>query len=279
MSATSFCRSALTIFCRGGGRRAAVIGPLGDRNARRPDVVGGRAQPSRRASRRSESTLSSTSRSTASARSSTTCIAAPAHRRTTAIRGVAVSPSPGSQVLFEGAELASQSMSFPAAIIVEGVPGNRRGAYVATFVERFSPRALAPVAPPLPARHAIQRDKRDENAPSRLYRRSKPPSTQHPHASAYDNRNRMRAAKRSGDCESRHRCARALNGRRRAPVPATSAHARQERREQPARGQEQRRLDAHARSSPLASPPRPRGNHRRAGRRIAEQKYFSRRAR
>ena len=34
---------------------------------------------------------------------------------------------------------------------------------------RFSPRAPAPVAPPLPARRAIQRDRPDENAPSRLF--------------------------------------------------------------------------------------------------------------
>jgi hypothetical protein len=34
-----------------------------------------------------------------------------------------------------------------------------------------------PAAPPLPAQPAIRRDKPDESAPSRLYRRSKPPPT------------------------------------------------------------------------------------------------------
>ena len=62
--------------------------------------------------------------------------------------------------------------------------------------ERFSPRAPAPVAPPLPAQYAIRRDNPDENAPSRLYCRSKPPPTKRPQRSAYDNRNRRRADRR-----------------------------------------------------------------------------------
>ena len=39
------------------------------------------------------------------------------------------------------------------------------------YCETFSPRAPAPAAPPLPAQHAIRRDRSDEGAPSR--RRSK----------------------------------------------------------------------------------------------------------
>jgi hypothetical protein len=78
---------------------------------------------------------------------------------------------------------------------------------------RFSPRAPAPAAPPLTAQYAIRRDRSDENSPSP--RCSKPPPTQHPQQSAYDNRNRRLAARRWGGSESTRRPARARNGRRR----------------------------------------------------------------
>ena len=67
-------------------------------------------------------------RSSASARSNTAhLLRAPACRRTTAIRGVAcfIRPSRGSQPCSK-AWVASWSMSFPAAIIVEGVPAQLR---------------------------------------------------------------------------------------------------------------------------------------------------------
>jgi hypothetical protein len=77
-----------------------------------------------------------------------------------------------------------------------GHTGNVGTAHSSRISGRFSPPALAPAAPPLPAQPAIRRDRPDENAPSRLYRRSKPPPTPRPQRSACDNRNRRRADSR-----------------------------------------------------------------------------------
>ena len=103
--------------------------------------------------------------------------------------------------MFEGCGLASRSMTFPAAIIVEGVLAQlsaaahmaRTDARPAAAGEdghratrardtsrpfasgKFSPRAPAPAAPPLPARYATHRSKPDGSA--RESRRSMFPST------------------------------------------------------------------------------------------------------
>ena len=64
------------------------------------------------------------------------------------------------------------SISIPTAIIVESVPAHTSRLFVS---ERFSPRALAPAAPPLPAQYATHRSKPDGSA--RESRRSMFPST------------------------------------------------------------------------------------------------------
>ena len=127
-----------------------------------------------------------------------------APRRTTEIRRVArfIRPFPRSQSLFEGAALISWSMD-SRGIIVEGVlaqlslaahmarrdarptaaavgtgpHGQRRHrASSRPFAsERFSPRAPAPVAPPLPAQHATYRSKPDGSARSLAVRCFRPP--------------------------------------------------------------------------------------------------------
>ncbi len=61
--------------------------------------------------------------------------------------------------------------------------------------ERFSPRAPAPVAPPLPAQHAIRRDRSDESALAP--RRSKLPPTPRPRRKAGGSESRRQADKRS----------------------------------------------------------------------------------
>jgi hypothetical protein len=104
---------------------------------------------------------------------------APACRRTTRSRGVAsfVWPLRESRPLFEASELASQSMSSPPAIIIEGVlvQSQRRAYVVDLCFGKFSPLALAPGAPSLPAGRARRNSTRRETALA--LRRSRPPAT------------------------------------------------------------------------------------------------------
>ena len=91
------------------------------------------------------------------------------------------------QSLFEGSGPASCSVVLPAAIIVEGAPAHTSRPIAS---ERFSPRAPAPAAPPLPAQYAMHRSRPDGSA--HVSRRSIFPSTCRPRRSACDNPNRRR---------------------------------------------------------------------------------------